>query len=418
MSGLPSMWNGSMRILCGGLLLGSAVVACSADPADPVEPAAAGEATASLATSPARGLGFTTMYKSPLATEGLTADAAGNLYTAGRAGANPCPVWRIAARDGAVAVVGTLPPPCGPAGLAFDARGALYVTDGSDKIFRLVPDAKAPPTGAVFAAGVPGGNGVAFDRHGNLWATDGGTGQGRVWRIAPDATVTEMVRIQPAANDINTTIVDGVEVGGVGRDYRALPAGSVTFPGRVANDKLGSVAIVANGIAFDQAGDTAFVADTARGAIWRFQLDRRGNVRSSLGCDTTFAANTLCLENLLVQHPILEGLDGIALDVEGNIWGVANERNALVEVTRDGAVREVFRNPPDATTLLRNAGPLEFPTSPVLAGRRICLAQTDAARRDNAPNTGGEIGAATGFLGKVACADQPLRVPGLRLPID
>jgi sugar lactone lactonase YvrE len=121
---------------------------------------------------------------------------------------------------------------------------------------------------------------------------------------------------------------------------------------------------------------------------------------------------------LLVQHPILEGLDGIALDGEGNIWGVANERNALVEVTRDGAVREVFRNPPDATTLLRNAGPLEFPTSPVLAGRRICLAQTDAARRDNAPNTGGEIGAATGFLGKVACADQPLRVPGLRLPID
>lgn len=226
-----------------------------------------------------------------------------------------------------------------------------------------------------------------------------------------------MVRIQPTSNDINTTIVDGVEVGGVGRDVRALPMGSVTFPGRAANDKLGSVAIVANGIAFDRDGDTAFIADTARGAIWRVQLDRRGNVRSSLGCDTTFAANTLCLENLLVQHPILEGLDGIALDVEGNIWGVANERNALVEVTRDGSVREVFRNPPDATTLLRNAGPLEFPTSPVLVGRRICLAQTDVGRRDNAPNGGGELGAATGFLGKVACADQPLAFPGLRLPI-
>jgi hypothetical protein len=47
----------------------------------------------------------------------------------------------------------------------------------------------------------------------------------------------------------------------------------------------------------------------------------------------------------------------------------------------------------------------------------MCLAQTDVARRDNVPNTTGEIGGATGMLGKLACAEQPFSIPGLRLPL-
>ena len=410
MSVLRSPSRGPMRVFSFvGVLLGSTTFTCTADAPDV---AATTEGAVEVDAHPA--ISFATVYKAPLVTEGLTGDAAGNLYTAGRS-SGPCPVWRIAATDSAVTVVGTLPAPCSPSGLAFDAAGALYVTDGSDKIYRLVPDGRNPPTGAVFASGVPGGNGVAFDRDGNLWVTDGGTGQGRVWRIAPDATVTEVFRVPPLANDVNPSIVGG----GVGRDARALPPGTVAFSpgGRAANNTLGSVAIVANGIAFDADGDTVFVADTARGAIWRVRLDRRGNLRSPVGCDTTFAPDTLCLDDLLVEHPILEGLDGIALDVEGTIWGAANERNALVKVSRDGSVREVFRNPPDPATQLRNTGPLEFPTSPVLASRRVCLAQTDVARRDNFPSAGGEVGAPTAFLAKLSCADHVAAAPGLRLPI-
>ena len=52
--------------------------------------------------------------------------------------------------------------------------------------------------------------------------------------------------------------------------------------------------------------------------------------------------------------------DGIALDRAGNVWTAANERNALVVVSANGDVSEVFRNPPDAAKL-RNGGPLEFP---------------------------------------------------------
>src|SRR5207247_9262635 len=62
---------------------------------------------------------------------------------------------------------------------------------------------------------------------------------------------------------------------------------------------------------------------------------RRGNLRSATGCDATFSANTLCLDNILVAHPYLEGTDGIALDRAGNIWNATNERNAVVVVMRD-----------------------------------------------------------------------------------
>ena len=80
-------------------------------------------------------------------------------------------------------------------------------------------------------------------------------------------------------------------------------------------------------------------------------------------------------------------------------------------------VVELFRNPPDATTRLRNAGPLEFPTSPFLLGDLMCTANSDGARRDNVPATTGELGGAGQPRGKISCLDRRLNVPGLPLPV-
>jgi len=356
---------------------------------------------------------FTTVLETQLGLEGLTGDRRGNLYSAARGGADPCPVYRVPASGGAATVVGNLPAPCGPAGLAFDEDGKLYVAS-SPNVFVLTPDASSPPTATVFASGVPGVNGLAFDADGNLWASDGTTGQGRVWRIGSNGVPTEVFRVQPMANDVN--LVDGV--GGVGRDPRGLPPGTVTITptGRAAANTLGSQHLVANGLAFDRDG-TLFIGDTARGAIWRVKLDRDGDLRSPVGCDTTFTANTLCLDNVFVAHPYLEGVDGIALDRAGNIWTAANERNAIVVVTKRGRVIEFFRNAPDATTKLRNDGPMEFPTSPFLVGRTLCLTHSDGSRRDNFPNTGGEVGPDVPERAKISCLDDKLDVAGLPLPV-
>jgi SMP-30/gluconolaconase/LRE-like protein len=374
---------------------------------------------------------FKTLITTPRAIEGLTGDGRGNLYTGG-SGTAPCPVWQISLANPSLVTVGLIPNPCGFSGIAFNDIGDLFVADGgAGTIYTFTPNATTPPTATVYALGVPGTNGIAFDRNGNLWTGDGTTGQGRVWEIAgPGANCAganpincqEVFRIQPMANEVN--LVNGV--GGVGRDVRDLPLGTITVTptSRNAANTLSSQAIVANGIAFNHEGDM-LVIDTARGALWKVEFDRQGNLKSPVGCDTTFTSNTLCLSNVFVAHPILEGGDGIALDVAGNIWVDANERNAVGVVTKDGRVAEVFRNPVNSSGLRNSADPsvgnnhiLEFPTSPFLSGKLLCTSNSDGDRRDNSPRSAGEIDAGgAGPRGKISCMEQEVIIPGLPLPL-
>jgi sugar lactone lactonase YvrE len=383
---------------------------------------------------------FTTLITTPRALEGLTGDNHRNLYTGG-SGTPPCPVWQINVNNPKLIEVGFVKPAsgnCGFSGIAFDEAGNLYVADGAaGTIYFFNPSVKNPPTAAIFASGVPGTNGLAFDRRGNLWTGDGTTGQGRVWKItspgancaaSPPVNCTEVFRIQPMSNTAN---LDANGVGGVGRDIRTLPPGTITVTptSRAAANTLGSQPLVANGLAFNEKGDL-FVIDDARGALWKIEFNRRGELKSPTGCDTTFTANTLCLSNIFVAHPIIEGGDGIALDEDGNIWVDANERNAVALVTKYGKVFEVFRNPVNSAGLRNSADTaegnthiLEFPTSPFLTGRLFCTSMSDGDRRDNSPRSAGEINAGapqngTNQLGKISCMDQELKIPGLPLPID
>jgi sugar lactone lactonase YvrE len=377
---------------------------------------------------------FTTLRTTPRAIEGLTGDNERNLYTGG-SGTPPCPVWQINLHNPDLIPVGFIQPDagnCAFTGIAFGANGDLFVADGAaGRIYSFTPSAGSPPTVTIpFVTGAPGANGLAFDKNGNLWASDGTTGQGRVWKITgPGANCTstpvnceEVFRIQPMSNEVN--LVD--DVGGVGRDVRTLPPGTITVTPTTRNaaNILGSQPLVANGLAFNKRGDL-FNIDTARGALWKIEFDLYGNLKSPTGCDTTFTANTLCLSNVFAAHPILEGGDGIALDEEGNIWVDANERNAVAIVTRHGKVFEVFRNPVNSSGLRNSADTaegntriLEFPTSPFLTGKLFCTSQSDGNRRDNFVNTAGEVSPTGPNIGKISCMDQELIFPGLRLPVD
>lgn len=288
------------------------------------------------------------------------------------------------------------------------------MSDG-DRISFFTPNTVSPPTANVFATGVPGTNGLAFDRHGNLWTGDGTTFQGRVWKISPLGVVTEVFRIQPMTNDDG---LGGLLPNGVGR------VNSTVQPPPTANNPQN---LVANGVAFNAEGNL-LVADTARGALWLVKFDKNGNLVSKLDCDHTFQPNTLCLENLFRADPRLEGVDGIALDNAGNIWASVNERNAIVYTVFFGTSNsvDVFRNPVNGSSGLRNAGDLsvgnshilEFPTSPFLSGTKFCTANSDNNRRDNSPNAAGEIGGTGQDLGKISCLDQELGSTGMPLPVQ
>lgn len=406
---------------------------------------------------------FTTLATTPFAIEGLTGDAAGNLYTTGRQldTTKKCPVWRFAPNGTRVTVAFIEnSPACNPSGITFDTSGALHIADAArgGVIWRVVPDpvgcasddsdlcssVPTAPSMPPFVSGAPGTNGLAFDRDGNLFTGDGTTGEGRVWKIAPGGGVcesstppryvgcVELFRVQPMANVLPGPPTNVTNVANVGRDTRTLPPGTINAT-RQASNTAGSQPLVANGVAFDHDGDL-YIADTARGAIWRAQFDRRGELKSATGCDSTFPPNTLCLDNVFVAHPYLEGTDGIALDGAGNIWNSANERNAIVVVTKQRDVIETFRNPArtdQGSVGMRNSADaalgdnriLEFPTSPFLHDRRFCTSNSDGDRRDNSPRASGQINAGAAatvqnaLRGKISCMDQDLTIPGLPLPV-
>lgn len=311
--------------------------------------------------------------------------------------------------------------PCRPSGLARGSNGDLFITtaEGGGIIYRLTPNATNPggALGSVYATGVPGANGVAFLGT-DLFVTDGVQALGRVWKIASCAADTgpcpavEFFRIQPMRN--GTTLEGNVLVStqpdGVGSVRYTVPRHNTASPTITDRQDL-----VANGVAFSADRKYIFVADTARGAIWRAELKGNGDLKSDTGCDPTFHSNTLCMDSLYVAHPLLEGVDGIILLTDGTILASVNERNAIVAVAPDKNVADVFRNAADGS-FLRNGDrsqqrPLEFPTSPFASGKRFCTTNANTARRDNNPNTNGEGP-------KVNCLDQNLIGSGLPLPVQ
>lgn len=272
--------------------------------------------------------------------ESITANRSGMLFLPDRVTGNilrvdpkspkPVVVGKIEAREIQGSKVNAA-----PSGIAFDSRGDLFVAVGPfSEIVRIRGDdlnPAKPGLAQTFATGTAGANGIAFDRQGNLFVSGGASGI--VYRVGPNGGAA-----QPAVQ--------------IDKFLRTLPDGKTRQQ------------IVANGIEFDANG-VLYVADTARGAIWKVVIGADGKGGKPA---------------LLAQSPLLEGADGLAFDRSGTLWVVANELNALLTVTPDGQVRQVTKN--------GSQGPLEFPSAIVFIGDRGYVSNFDTPRRDNMDASG------------------------------
>jgi sugar lactone lactonase YvrE len=268
--------------------------------------------------------------------ETVTADAGGMLYVCDRVTGN---VIRIDPKDPKLVVVGRIEAReidgkkvrADSSGLVFSREGDLYLTSGAfHEIVRIrkadLNPAK-PGKAETFATGTEGANGIAFDKNGILYVSGGRNA--KIYRIGKN--------------------------GGAAEDWAKIELFTRTLP-----DGKTQQAIPANGMVFDKNGDTLYVADTARGAIWKISVEASGKAGKPA---------------LVAQSPLLEGADGPDFDPQGRLWVAVNERNAIVMVTLDGKVEEITKN--------GSKGPLEFPTSVVFVGNTAYVNNFDTPRRDN-----------------------------------
>ncbi|MBI2127410.1 MAG: SMP-30/gluconolactonase/LRE family protein [Thaumarchaeota archaeon] len=298
-------------------------------PQAPVIPQEGLKATLVLALNPRGDINLTAASKA-LSSEGIAADKQGRLYLADRITAGE--VYMVDPKDPKLVTVAKIPRMEAISrdgrksmvipnvlGMTFDKQGSLYIAvgglPGQDPakpvgfILKVPADklsATNPGEAEVWASGVPGANGIAFDKNGNLYVSNFGGG----------------------------TIYMVPSTGG---------------EGKVIAEKL----VSPNGLAFDRNG-ILYAANTRNGSIWRIELNPDGSVKTT---------------SEYVKDPKLIGCDGLQIDSAGNIWVVANARNALVAVTPDKNVIDVAKND--------NNGPLEAPASLVIVGKTVYAVNAD-----------------------------------------
>ncbi|MFB9326276.1 SMP-30/gluconolactonase/LRE family protein [Paenibacillus aurantiacus] len=265
--------------------------------------------------------------------EGLTGDKQGRLYTIDMDSRR---LFRFTPGTGQLETLTILPRPA--TGMAFDGQGNLYMASGGGNgvggvILRVPADALANgpfESGrvATFAQDVDGANGLAFDRKGNLYVSGGATGN--IYVITPQGQRT-------------------VWASGIAAERPEQP-------------------ITVNGLAFGRDG-RLYIANTSSGEINRVRIKKDG----TFGDVERFA-----------KDPLLYGADGIAFGPDGDLYAAANERNAIVIISRSGKVKELAAND--------NQGPLEFPASLHFVGDTLYISNFDVARGANSPNEPG-IGA-------------------------
>jgi len=222
--------------------------------------------------------------------EGLTIDKTGNMYVSlgppGFVGGGYGAVWKLSPDGSEVTELVEYPTGPAPAGVVADPSGNVYFAlpdPGSTAggVYHFISDGSTEQVPGTENMIVP--NGLAFDKQGNLFVSD--SAFGAIWRIPSNGSAPAEIWLQ-----------------------HELIAGCTP-------EDFG-----ANGIAFWK-GDL-YVANTGRGAL----------VYVPILTDGSPGEPTLVAGNLDCQPEGLFGMDGIALDVHGNVYALLVLQNKLVRI--------------------------------------------------------------------------------------
>jgi sugar lactone lactonase YvrE len=224
-----------------------------------------------------------------------------------------------------------------PEGIAIDHQGTTYVTlSPRGEIRRIARDGTQSTLAQLSTAGVGFGPlGLAFDRSGGLFAAVAtfDPASSGVYRVRDDGTSTRLAGSAAIAlpnalafDHAGTMFVSDSVGGAVYEIARGEPARLWIADPRLTGDgSFGfGVPLGANGIAYRDG--SIYVAVTERGRIVRIPIRRDGTAGSL---------------QVVAESPLLVGADGIAFDVHGALYVLANAQNTLVRLAPGGALRTI-----------------------------------------------------------------------------
>ena len=234
--------------------------------------------------------------------EGVAIDKTGNIYVSLGAPLGPTGEIRRIAPDGQETTVIRFENGPGPAGLAVDAPGnvyyAFFTLDERQGVYRLTPDGDSERLPGTEAILLP--NGLAFDKQGNLYVSD--SILGAVWRVPRGGTAELWLQHESLAGCGLTPGFPPIGANGVAYSHNALYVASTE------QGLLVRVPVLPDGAA----GDPEIVAGAA-------------------DCDPS--------------RDNLDSIDGIALDVHGDVFALLVIQNKLVKVDPStGQVTELLND--------------------------------------------------------------------------
>ena len=257
--------------------------------------------------------------------EGVAVDKVGNVYVSVNVASGSDQIWKFAP-SGAKSVLVDFGAPGYACGLAVDALGKVYMARPLVPVrgvFRVGPDGDAVLVSGTEQILFP--DALAFDQRGTLYVTEtfsidpssGAFDKGGIWRVPKGGTAELWLR-----DDLLT-----------GLDPFLFP-----FP------------VGANGIAFYH-GDL-YVINTDKALVVRVPVRPDG----SPGQPEVWKQVQDVLESPFYQSPFFPVmLDGLALDVHGNVYIAVPSRSAIVRINADNRSQETVAVYPDV--------PLDAPLS-------------------------------------------------------
>ena len=250
--------------------------------------------------------------------EGIAAGPRGRIYASSlnfNATSGPANIC-VLDRSGTIVDLISVPPATATGvarllGMLYVPSEGLYVGDiGGGRVIRVDVNTHAITT---IATGFGAPNAFARDHFGNLWVSD--SFPGTVTRIAPGGATT-----------------------------------TYSYPTELAPRAGETPGFGANGLAFDRGEHYLYVAETSRDQIYRIAYSS-----GSLGAISLFAQG--------VAGGALDGADGIAFDVKGNLYVCSNQSDEVAVLDPAGHVVAEYRG--------TGADAFSSPASLIVRGRTV-----------------------------------------------